>query len=125
MERKVKLLLINNFSDSSNKKEEENRVRECEAEKKRASMLRLCFSVEFVCWLAGDEEVAAGFFVCDCRQMLDKWQSVEMTVKLVQCMYRFLVWLTDDGEKILVIWCLTYLSTGQQGLLTVVGCNCW
>ena len=26
-------------------------VRECETEKKRASVLRLCFNVEFICWL--------------------------------------------------------------------------
>ena len=77
-------------------------MRECETEKKRASVLRLCFSVELICWLAGDEEKAAGFFVGDCRKMLDKWQSVEMTVKLVQCMYQFLAWLTGGGEKILL-----------------------
>ena len=46
-------------------------MRECETEKKRASVLRLCFSMEFVCWLAGNEERAAGFFDFDRRQMLD------------------------------------------------------
>ena len=66
-------------------------MREYEAEKERLSVLRLCFSVEFVCWLAGDEEKAAGFFVCDCRQVLDNVQSAGIAVKLVQCIYQFLV----------------------------------
>ena len=78
-------------------------MRECETEKKRASVLRLCFSVELICWLAGDEERAAGFFVCDCRQMLDNWQSAGITVKLVQCIHQFLVWLTGDDEEILSV----------------------
>ena len=100
-------------------------MRECEIEKKRARVLRLCFSVAFVYWLAGDEEDAAGFFVCDCRQMLDNVQSAGIEVKLVQCIHQFLVCVVWDGEKILVVWCLAYLSTGQQGLLTVVSCSCW
>ena len=59
------------------------RVRECETEKERCSALRLCFSVELICWLAGDEERAAGFFVCCCRQMLDNGQSAGKAIKLV------------------------------------------
>ena len=68
-------------------------MRECEAEKERLSTLRLCFSVESICWLAGDEERTAGFFVCDCREMLDNMQSADKLVKLVQCSFlcQFLV----------------------------------
>ena len=77
-------------------------MREYETEKKRASVLRLCFSVDLVCWLAGDEEEAAGFFVCGCRKLLDKGQSAGIAMKLVQCIHQFLVWLTGDGEKIFV-----------------------
>ena len=57
-------------------------MRECETEKKRVSALWLCFSVEFVCWLAGDEEkqqpslgLVAGIFDLDYRQMLVNWQT--------------------------------------------------
>ena len=52
---------------------------------------------------AGDEEEAAGFFVCDCRKMLDNGQSAGIEVKSMQCILQFLVWLTGDGEKILLV----------------------
>ena len=52
MKWKVGLQLIRKFScDATKRKEVGKEVRECAAEKKRASALRLCFSVEFICWL--------------------------------------------------------------------------
>ena len=52
---------------------------------------------------AGDEEEAAGFFVCDRKKMLDNGQSAGITIKLIQCIHQFLMWLTGDGEKILFV----------------------
>ena len=41
-----------NFSGDANERRKSGiGVRECATEKKRAGTLRLCFSVEFVCWL--------------------------------------------------------------------------
>ena len=66
----------NNFSGDANKRKRSGKeMRECAAEKKRVCALRLCFSVEFICWLRALKEEAADFFVCDCREMLDKRQS--------------------------------------------------
>ena len=57
MKWKVGRLLINKFScDSNGKKRSGKEMRECAAEKERCSALRLCFSVEFVCWLRALKE---------------------------------------------------------------------
>ena len=47
---KIGIAADNNISgDADERKRSGKEVRECETEKKRASVLRLCFSGEFVC----------------------------------------------------------------------------
>ena len=50
-------------------------MRECGEEKERACALRLCFSADFCLLASWDRGVAAGFFDCDCRKLLDKEQG--------------------------------------------------
>ena len=62
-----------NFSgDANERKRSGKEMRECATKKKRVGTLRLCFSVEFVCWLRALMERLLASLLIALKLMLDK-----------------------------------------------------